>query len=193
MSNAFPPPVIFCRHGQTDWNKERRLQGLTDIPLNEHGEGQAAHYGRTLEALDKDWSEYDFFYSPRMRTQKTLEIIFEHLKLPLDIAKPDERLLDLNLGDWCGMRIPDIEQEYKEEWVARKQNPWNHPVPGNGENYASAAPRITEFVSELKRPSLIVGHGATGRLLRGILTKNDPKLFIRGTLSQDEVHFWQPE
>ncbi len=186
----FPFPVIYCRHGQTDWNKEDRLQGHADIPLNNKGEEQARAYGRALRAMDLDWSKITLFSSPLSRAQRTLELILEEL----DVTKTfqcDDRLIELNLGDWCGKRIPDVARNYPEEWAARRKDPWAAKVPGNGEGYKDAEPRIRAFAKTLTGPSLIVGHGGTGRVFRGLLTNGDPKEFLKEGTRQDRVYVLQ--
>ena len=61
----------FClvRHGETDWNAERRLQGHTDIDLNEHGKAQAAQMAKAIKAIDL---KFDVLYtSDLQRAAKT--------------------------------------------------------------------------------------------------------------------------
>lgn len=64
------------RHGQTDWNAEGRIQGKTDIELNETGIEQA----RQLKELIKDYNIDLIISSPLKRTRKTAEIINETVK-----------------------------------------------------------------------------------------------------------------
>ncbi|NBJ69842.1 histidine phosphatase family protein [Roseburia sp. 1XD42-34] len=71
--------ICFIRHGQTNWNKQGKLQGKTDIPLNDTGREQAHACGKYLNADD-----YDILIcSPLLRAKETAEIINQYLQLPL--------------------------------------------------------------------------------------------------------------
>ncbi|WP_306251634.1 histidine phosphatase family protein [Parvularcula sp. IMCC14364] len=182
-----PFTVYYCRHGQTDWNKEDRLQGHADIPLNEHGRKQARAYGRAMARMGINWDEMSFYVSPLNRAVETLELLLEQTDVSgADIVR-DERLIELDLGDWNGRTIREIEQLYPAEWAARKASPWLAPVPG-GESYGEAEPRLRAFAQSLKGPSLIVGHGGTGRVFRGLLTNGDPAQFLKTGTRQDRIY-----
>lgn len=185
VRHAFP--VYYCRHGQTDWNREERLQGHADIPLNDHGRGQARAYGRALRDMDLNWQEISLFASPLSRAQETLELILREIGLEIDTWHTDERLIELDLGEWNGMTISDIQRDYPKEWAHRKHSPWMSPVPG-GESYGDAEPRLRAFATGLTGPSLIVGHGGTGRVFRGLLTHGDPAQFLKHGTRQDKVY-----
>ena len=59
--------IYFVRHGQTDWNAERRFQGQLDIPLNDTGRAQAARNGAALARVIGDSAGFDFVSSPLSR------------------------------------------------------------------------------------------------------------------------------
>ncbi|RFB04176.1 histidine phosphatase family protein [Parvularcula marina] len=163
-----PFPVWFSRHGQTDWNKAGRFQGHSDIPLNETGRQQAARNGRALRERIKNLDELVFVTSPLVRAAETLEIIRDKLGLPRRRYGVDDRLIEIDLGDWNGKTVDEINAEDPGVWERRQKDKWAYKVPG-GESYADAAARTREFLLELKGPALIVGHGASGRILRGYL------------------------
>ncbi|MEM9013937.1 MAG: histidine phosphatase family protein [Pseudomonadota bacterium] len=179
-------PVYFIRHGETDWNAARRYQGHTDIPLNERGRWQAAQNGRSLM---RDLSRPEtpaFLASPLGRTRETMEIIRTELGLPAEEYGIDERLIEINLGDWEGRTPTDIRRDDPASARARHADKWGYAAPG-GESYAEAAPRIRRFLGDLDRPSVIVGHGATGRLLRGFLRNLRPARVPHLTAPQNIV------
>ncbi|MCI5046212.1 MAG: histidine phosphatase family protein [Aquisalinus sp.] len=183
----YPFPVYYCRHGQTDWNREERLQGHADIPLNDHGRKQARAYGRALARMDIDWGEVSYFVSPLSRAVETLELILEQTDAAgADIIR-DERLIELDLGEWNGKTIREIEQLYPEQWADRKADPWLSPVPG-GESYGEAEPRLRAFAETLAGPSLVVGHGGTGRVFRGLMTHGNPAEFLKTGTRQDRIY-----
>ena len=76
-------PLYFIRHGETDWNKQRRFQGQSDIPLNKHGIEQAALNSKILAGLLKKCDgldqQYHFVSSPLLRATKTTELILPGL------------------------------------------------------------------------------------------------------------------
>ena len=183
-----PFPVYYCRHGETDWNKAQRLQGHADIPLNETGRKQARGYGKALARREVDWSGVAFYSSPLGRATETLELVLEELDLAGADRRTDERLIELNLGEWCGMKIEDVQKQYPDEWAIRKETLWTSPVPGDGETYAGAEKRLRAFAESLTGPSLIVGHGGTGRVFRGLLTHGDPTRFLKHGTRQTCVY-----
>ncbi|MGD9605246.1 MAG: histidine phosphatase family protein [Bacilli bacterium] len=97
--------MIICliRHGQTNWNKLRRIQGRTDNPLNEQGIIEAQEVANYLLKNDPNW---DYLYtSPLARAKETGKIIAETLKLP----KPMElsTLTERHFGEFEGTTIND--------------------------------------------------------------------------------------
>jgi probable phosphoglycerate mutase len=92
------------RHGQTDWNAERRLQGSTDIPLNDVGRGQARDAVAALS--DRQWDVV--VSSPLGRAAETAEIIAEGLGLTVSRLVPD--LIERSFGPAEGLQAgPELE------------------------------------------------------------------------------------
>ncbi|WOH18525.1 histidine phosphatase family protein [Paenarthrobacter sp. GOM3] len=92
------------RHGQTDWNAERRLQGSTDIPLNDVGRGQARDAVAALS--DQHWDVV--VSSPLGRAAETAEIIAEGLGLTVSRLVPD--LIERSFGPAEGLQAgPELE------------------------------------------------------------------------------------
>ena len=99
--------VYIIRHGQTDWNKEKIMQGQTDIPLNETGILQAKAQGKELKNI-----LFDCVYcSPLIRTRQTLE----NLNIKCKIAPFfDERLKERNYGEF--EKSPKNSFDYNQFW-----------------------------------------------------------------------------
>lgn len=175
-------PVWFLRHGQTDWNVERRFQGHADIPLNETGRIQARRNG---EVLREDIVRYRpvFFSSPLIRASETMEIARTAMGLPPRRYTIDDRLLEIDLGDWNGRTPAEIEAENPGAFAARERDKWRFAIPG-GESYGAAARRTREFLLTLTGPSVIVGHGASGRILRA---------YLRGLSIRETPHLAAPQ
>lgn len=87
--------IYLIRHGETDWNKEKKLQGVTDIPLNAYGIELAE---KTAEGL-KDVPFDRIYTSPLIRAKKTAEIIRGNR--PIDLVVKEE-LKEISFGDYEG-------------------------------------------------------------------------------------------
>jgi len=94
--------VLLIRHGETDFNREHRLQGVMEIPLNERGRDQAAAVARYLKGLSID----ALYTSPILRAQKTAEIIGNLIGLP---PHCDERLREIEFGLFEGLTFAEVE------------------------------------------------------------------------------------
>lgn len=123
--------LILVRHGETDWNRDRRIQGSTDIPLNDTGRAQA---GDAATAL-RDTLELPTFVvsSDLSRARETAEIIAAELDLPTPRQYPQLRERSYGIaegmrieeyferwGDWQGADVPEAEspEELRERAVA---------------------------------------------------------------------------
>ena len=85
--------IYIVRHGQTDWNKQKVMQGQIDVPLNETGKEQARELGEKLKDIVFD----HIFCSPLLRTRQTLE----NLKLKSNTRIIyDDRLKERNYGEF---------------------------------------------------------------------------------------------
>ena len=130
MTNMARPPFLMIRHGETDWNREKRYQGQVDIPLNALGREQAAGNGRLLRMLGHDWAQWRFYSSPLGRARDTMEILRGELGLdPQDYAV-DDRLIEITFGDWERKRLEELEAEEPGEMAKRNANKWVHAPPG---------------------------------------------------------------
>src|SRR5436305_14214838 len=98
--------VYFVRHGETDWNRERRLQGRHDSPLNALGRVQASHGGELLrDLLDRDGRPaggYDYVSSPLGRARETMELMRAAMGLDPTAYRTDARLMEMSFGRWEG-------------------------------------------------------------------------------------------
>ncbi len=105
--------VGLVRHGLTDWNAAGRIQGQSDIPLNEEGRRQA----RLLAARLLDGQEYDWDYvitSGLMRAEETGKIIADKLDIPL--LDPDARIKERAFGQVEGLTALERETKWGKEW-----------------------------------------------------------------------------
>lgn len=161
------PRLYFIRHGETDWNREGRLQGRTDTVLNARGRKQAAAVAGHLDTLvsKKHLPEnLPFFASPMQRTRQTIEILRETLKLdPVGYA-PDDRLKEIGFGAWEGRTWPEIRARDPIGARDRDKDRWNFQPPG-GESYAMVMERVASWYDTLKDDACVIAHGGIARVM----------------------------
>src|SRR5467141_3956403 len=109
------PLLYFMRHGETDWNAERRLQGQHDIPLNELGRVQAVNCGKVLRDLfardGRDPDAFDYVASPLVRARETMELLRNALGLDAHRYRTDPRLAELSFGRWEGFTFAELKAQ----------------------------------------------------------------------------------
>ena len=157
--------LFFVRHGQTEWNAIRRMQGQMNSDLSELGKSQAHAHGKFLSTLDIEY----LVASPLDRTCQTAAIINQYLNLNI---KYDDRIKEWDCGDWSGEIWNELREKWPEEFRAWQADPYYYHGP-NGENYPDMIERTEPFLSELKQLPLqriaIVSHGVIGRVMVGYL------------------------
>lgn len=186
MTTQPRPPFYIIRHGETDWNREKRYQGQVDIPLNALGRRQAADNGRFLAARGKDWSSWHFFSSPLGRARETMEILRAEMGLTPDDYTVDDRLIEITFGDWERKRLDELEVEDPAEMDRRHANKWEHVPPG-GESYAQAVDRVQAFLDELDGPSVVVCHGGILRAVQYLMGETDTQSLANAPVPQDRL------
>jgi len=144
--------VVLVRHGETDWSRERRHTGRTDVPLTEEGRRAAAALPRVLD----HWSFVDVLTSPLRRAAETCELAGWSGR-----ARSCPDLREWDYGAYEGRTTPDIRRD-QPDWSI-----WTHPVPGGEslEEVAARADRVLEAVIPLGGPVLLFGHGHALRVL----------------------------
>jgi broad specificity phosphatase PhoE len=174
MSLELPAGVTlyFARHGQTQANVEKRFSGYKDTPLTELGLVQARDVGLVLKRELGDAAGYGFVSSPLARAVTTMTIARETMGLPGDGFSTDNRLKEIDLGIWDQLTNDEARAVSPTLFAQRGNDKWHVRVP-QGENYAEVAARVSDWVRELKTDTVAVSHGATTRILRGLLAGLD--------------------
>lgn len=125
--------VYFIRHGQTQWNCEQRLQGRTDIPLNEAGKRQISGYHLPRHLLSLQW-----FHSPLLRAQQTAELLY------LD-AQAEASLIEMSWGEWEGKTLKQLK--YNDPSHFEKQEALGLDLqPKGGESPRLVGKRVTHWL-----------------------------------------------
>ncbi len=158
--------LYFVRHGETDWNAERRYQGQRDIPLNERGREQARRNGRTLAAHSALLATCAFVASPLGRARETMDILRTAMGLSPSGYGLDERLKELSYGAWEGQLQDELPVIDPQGWQARTLDPFRWR-PTGGESYADLLERSARWVDGLAADTIVASHGGVSRVLRG--------------------------
>lgn len=150
--------LYVMRHGQTDWNREYRLQGRADIPLNDLGRSMAAEAREKYGNLPLDIC----FCSPLMRARETAEIFLAGRKIPII---PDERLSEMSFGIYEG--YDHIYDHPECPIYPLFRTPERYIPAGGAESFEEAFARAESFLTQVVRPRLernenilLVAHGA---------------------------------
>ena len=134
--------VILVRHGETEWNRLRRIQGgNSNIPLNENGEQQAESVALRLKAEQIQ----AICSSPLQRSLDTAQAIARHHQMEVDL-EPD--LVELNLGELEGTLIDDLVKSFNELLITNSQGEALPRVPG-GESLIEVQQRAWGAVQRL--------------------------------------------
>ena len=143
--------LFLVRHGETDWNRERRVQGRTDVPLNDTGRAQARAAGKLLAR--REWDSV--LTSPLSRASETAAIIARELGLAM--PEPFAAAIERDYGQAEGLDFAALDAK----WPGRKRAP-------GGETREQVAGRFLPALLELaaQRPGqalVIVSHGGAIR------------------------------
>lgn len=165
--------LYMIRHGETDWNKVRRVQGHTDIPLNDYGRRLA---GETAEGMKE--IPIDLCYtSPLSRAKETAQIILAGRDIPLI---EDDRIQEIGFGKYegicCGGENKDRESEKFNLFFTDTAS---YIPPADGESLEELYERTGNFLEELYDKSdlenksiMISTHGAAMTALLNRIKQN---------------------
>jgi broad specificity phosphatase PhoE len=182
------PVIYFARHGETDWNAERRMQGQIEVPINANGRDQAARNGRILREHLGDAAGFDFVASPQLRTRQTMEIIRGEMGLDPAAYRTDDRLREIHKGDWQSHLWADLPALYVAEMALYQQDYWNVVPPGEGaESFAMLSDRVCAWFAGVRRDTVVVSHGGPMRCIRRHILGLDPEATSKLPVPQDQV------
>ncbi len=131
--------IVLVRHGETDWNRDRRFQGQADIALNETGRAQ-------VRALAAELAGQHFaiaYTSPLRRAAESAEILAAALGLEV---RPCDALKEVDVGSWAGLTVPEVENRFPNghrRWLDSRAG-WE-----DGETYDELGERVVAGLSRI--------------------------------------------
>ena len=166
--------VYIFRHGETDWNRERRLQGNSDIPLNHNGRQQALALREFFRLNPVDV----FLSSDLSRAHETARIAAGDA--PIDVVL-DRRLRETHLGEAEGLLYSEIidrfGQKLWDEWYSLSGGSQDARFPG-GESKAEHVRRLLDALESFLRatPHARIGVASHGGAMRRLIHRLRPEL-----------------
>lgn len=165
MQKGISVEIYLFRHGETDWNKERRLQGHSDIPLNQFGRQLALETADSLAELPFDRA----FSSPLKRALETAEILLAGQNVVLET---DDRLMEMGFGHCEGCDFDPPKRDPGHPLYDFFCRPQCFKPSAEAESFQEAMARGLSFLQERIVPLekccrriLIVAHGAFNRCI----------------------------
>jgi broad specificity phosphatase PhoE len=164
------------RHGETEWNREEVFRGRMDVPLNDRGCQQAEAAGRRLAGTRLA----AVCTSPLSRARETAEVIARACGLEVCV---DEAFVDMDFGDWQGLRLTEVEKRFPELYQTWRIAPAEARIPG-AESLVEVKKRAVAAITALacrfgKDTLCVVSHRVVS------------KLVMAWALGLDEAAFWR--
>ncbi len=153
--------LIFIRHTTTDWNEQRRYLGVTDVSLNQKGRKQAELISNYL----RNENISAIYSSNLIRTYQTACIIAKQHSLKV---KKDERLDEIDFGEWERMTFNQIQKKYPKLAREYLSDSLNTKIP-KGESFLKFRNRINKALEKIlaqeKGTIVIVSHAGVNRVI----------------------------
>lgn len=171
--------VVLVRHGKTEWSESGKHTGLTDIPLTEAGETQAAGLGARL-------GDFDFglvLSSPLQRANRTATLAgFE--------PEQEDDLVEWDYGGYEGRTTPEIREDLGYDWTVFEHGVVPGETPGETvEEVAARASRVLQRIAPAlaERDVMLFGHGHALRVLAAVYLREEPRFGAKLLLDAGSV------
>ena len=152
------------RHGETEWNRNGRIQGYSDIPLNDRGRRQAKMLAKRLGGC----SFSAVYASDLSRATRTARAIVGHSEAPIETGLD---LREFSYGEWEGLTLDEVETRYPAALAERTSRGNNTFAAPGGEDTGQVLERVRRFYAKVEKRHdpdenvLIVAHGGSIRAL----------------------------
>ena len=147
--------LALLRHGHTAWNRAGRIQGRTDIPLDDEAYAQLGNL-----RLPHPWDSATLWSSPLSRAVQTAQLVTGGAPLT------DPALIEMNWGDWEGKKAADLHADTDTEIRHIEDWGWDY-TPPNGESPADLRSRLVPWANALTADAIAVCHIGVMRVLLG--------------------------
>jgi phosphoserine phosphatase len=166
--------ILIARHGESDWNREKRWQGFADRPLTERGREQARALAERLAHV-----ELDAVYSSDLRrARETAAVVADRQGLQVKVVP---ELREVDVGSWSGLTRAEAEERFPEGFRR-----WRSGFPGweDGETYEAMTGRVLAAVHGIAREHdgervLLVSHGGPIRAIHAAALDLDVHAYRR--------------
>ena len=174
--------IILIRHGETEWNSQKRMQGHSNSDLSEVGRGQIQELGELMKNVSFD----HIYSSDSLRARQTAEAITQYSGHTLQF---DQRIREKNLGVFEGLTSTEAKERHPEIYRLFKTAGANYVID-EGESTQQLLERALEFIEEirLRHPQervVMVTHGGVVRVLMkhalGLSIDSPTRFIIKNT------------
>ena len=148
--------LLAIRHGKTDWNMAKKIQGRTDISLNSQGRSELLG-----KRVPREFETFDWTASPLKRTRETAEL------LGARALKIEPSLIEMNWGVWEGETLSDLLEKYGAEFKFNEARGLQMTPPG-GESPADVVRRLKPWLRSLESDTIAVTHKGVIRALKSL-------------------------
>lgn len=148
--------LLVIRHGKTEWNLKKKIQGRTDIPLSELGQAELSRM-----RLPAEFDGFRWISSPLKRTRETAELLGA-TNLEIEPA-----LIEMNWGAWEGETLSDLRAKYGAEFKYNEARGLYMTPPG-GESPADVVARLTPWLQSLEVDTIAITHKGVIRALKSL-------------------------
>lgn len=176
--------LYLVRHGETDWNKEKRIQGSTNIELNEYGRELARITRKGLLEIPFDIA----YSSPLIRAKETGEIILKGRNIPL---YEDQRLREIDFGTYEGMKETDLFAAH-DDFMNFFDCPEKFYSKGGSETHEEVIHRADDFMEHVILPAenkydhiIVFSHGGWIHAMLTSIYQRDMKEFWHGPIQKN--------
>lgn len=183
--------LILVRHGETDWNEQRRYQGQTDVPLNGNGKHQAKRLAHRLRSEEI----HAVYASDLQRAWDTAIAVVAYHGVK---ACAEPRLREIHFGLWEGLTYGELHQRFPEVLSAWQKDSLRVTVP-DGEPMMDLVTRVGEVLDQISytmqgRTVLLVAHGGTLQVMLCLALGLPPgarQHFLVSPASISELHLYE--
>ncbi|KUP94454.1 glucosyl-3-phosphoglycerate phosphatase [Tritonibacter horizontis] len=145
--------LALLRHGHTPWNRAGRIQGRSDIPLDEAARAELA-----AQRLPDDWPQAELWSSPLLRATETATLVTGQT------PRTDPALTEMFWGDWEGLKGVDLRADPASGFRDIESWGWDYRPPG-GETPAEVWTRLQPWLARLSRDSVAICHIGIMRMI----------------------------